>query len=143
MKTEEARAIVERHLVPFMAALGVPHWKVTVDYGRCERETWIVQCSRNGDYWKAYITIDPAKHEDEEELLDSLRHELLHVLIAPFDLFVDAALQHVPDGDASRAMDRIREHAVEATVRNLERMLGGWTYSRDGYRFPLPAASAQ
>lgn len=106
--------------------LQVNMWSVNISYCRSEGRLAGAKatCTRKMEYMIATITIDPNMAHDEEDVLRSLRHELLHLVLAPFDLYMQTMFQAVT-GDA--ALERIEskqwDHAVESAVVSLERML--------------------
>ena len=75
-------------------------------------------------YDRLHITIDPLEADDEAEVLDSLRHEMLHWHLSEYEL---AGRMRREDDDAW--VDEAWRHATERTVARLERMLDGlgWT----------------
>jgi hypothetical protein len=121
------KAIVEANIERLMRAFGIPHWKISIEYGPCEQSHWQAACLRQVNYNKAEITIDPHKHSDEPEVIASLEHELMHVVHSPFDLFYEVALQYVDDKNALDALGRTWSYCTEQTVINLNRMKLGLT----------------
>lgn len=113
--------IVERALEPMSAALAVPHWRINVTVGRCSNPNHVASCSRQAEYYQAQIIIDPDKAEDEDDVLNSLRHELLHVVLGDVDLMFDAMRDE--DGHVSVHQHRMWEFAVERMVATLEKLL--------------------
>jgi len=117
--------IVEANLERLMQAVGVPHWTITVNYGPCDSsptaagEVDLTAAS----YWRAAITINPYQHSEEKDVIDTLVHELLHVVIAPMELLAQTARQHVQSEAAEEALQVVNTHAVEQTVLALERGL--------------------
>jgi hypothetical protein len=119
------KAIVDANIERLMRAFGVPHWKIRVVYGPCEQDHWQAECLRQVNYNFAEITINPHKHSDEAEVIESLEHELMHVVHSPFDLFYEVALQFVNDKDALDALSRTWSYCTEQTVVNLNRLKRG------------------
>jgi hypothetical protein len=132
MDRSEVRAIVGREIGPLMQRLGIDHWDVTVSYASSAEDSdgWIEhgRCTRMIDYNKATITLNPESFNDEMAVLKTLRHELFHVVLAPFDLY-SSAVDQVIDGDhaAHGLVDRVWTHACEGAVIALERMYRGLT----------------
>lgn len=110
-------------------ALRLHDWYITIDYGPCANPNWGASCDRSGgDYKRANIIINPEKHETEEEVLSSLTHELLHIALAPLDVYRDIVTSLVPamhtlGSPEATAEQRAWTHALEATVTLLERGL--------------------
>lgn len=119
MDASEVKRIVDERIEPMMRAVGIPHWRITVEYEPLD-EGVAASCNLNdADYWRALITIDPMKVDNEAELVRFLRHELLHVLAAPFQLYRQVA-QGGLGGDGE---ERLFRHAMEQHVTWLERGL--------------------
>lgn len=125
MDVSEVKRIVEANIRPMIDALCLGHWRIGIDYTKTGRDNWIAMCDRSGgDYFVASIILDPEMHDDEREVLKSLRHELLHLHLAPFDLFRDAMTQHiVNDTPEAGQENRLWAFACEQTLGNVERML--------------------
>ena len=129
MDRSAVKAVVERELEPLMMRLGIPHWNVLVVYkpeandgdfevrGRCDRRT---------EYNIASITLNPESLDGAEEVLATLRHELLHVVLAPFDLYREA-VEPLLSGDTAKGevFSVLFRHCVEQAVVNLNRMYLG------------------
>ena len=123
MDRSAVKAIVDREIEPMMARLGVPHWRVSVDYGPCSNPNWKASCGRTPDYNQATITIDASLADNEQDVIDSLEHELFHVLLAPFGLYRDLVTQHVAEGSAEEKQEaRLFCFTIEQMVINLKRM---------------------
>jgi hypothetical protein len=129
MDQSSAREIVERDIEGLMEALGIPHWRITVEYGPIPGDgddglSSQGQCTRLIDYESAVIELDPARLDDEAHLLKILRHELFHVVLSPFDLMRSWMLTGISGAEHDRAM-RVINHATERGVKHLERMWNG------------------
>lgn len=55
-------------------------------------------------------------------VIASLRHEILHIMHAPFETYRQAVRQLVHDDSAFNALDEVWTLACEQTVKNLEHM---------------------
>lgn len=131
MDESAVRAIVERDLAKLARACGVPHWRIRVRYEADDGDDGATgQCTRLLDYERAFIRLDPAKLGDEEEVVEVLRHELFHIVIAPFDLLSTFSESGLSGADLEKA-ERVFRHAMECSVRNLERMWFGLNEYRD------------
>jgi hypothetical protein len=123
MDRSAVKAIVEAHLESLVEVFGVERWCIQVNYEACDNPNHGASCGRAVDYDKAFITIDPDKHKDEGDVVDSLRHEIEHILLSPFDLYRDAMTQHIDDETKEhRQEQRLFTYAVEQTVINIERL---------------------
>jgi hypothetical protein len=134
MDRSEVKAIVEREIEPLLRKVGIAHWKIrfsyqneSVDADGCLKHG---ECTRLVDYNVAHISLNPESFDDEDAVLRTLRHELFHVVLSPFDLYsssVDQATSGT-DLDVARGMlERVWNHACEKAVINLERMFFGLT----------------
>lgn len=116
---------------PCMAdLLGVSDYTTTIYYRPCGNAGWVADCGTNPPYKRAEITIDPAEHDDESDALDSLRHELIHVLLDEFGAYrgiVQAVI--AADSAADAAERKAWTLGSERTVLRVERLLDGlgWT----------------
>ncbi len=125
MNSSKVKIIVEANVGAMVEALCLGHWRIGIDYKKTGRDDWIAMCDRSGgDYFVASIILDPEMHDDEREVLRSLRHELLHLHLAPFDLYRDAMTQHiVNDTPEAGQENRLWAFACEQALGNVERML--------------------
>jgi hypothetical protein len=131
MDKSKVREIVREHAESLMEQLGIPHWKIDFYYNlRVSDGNHTVKgrCTKSINYNQAMVELDPDSFDDEAEVLKIIRHELLHVVLSPFDLFRQVA-DEMWKADPTREsmMDRVWDHAVEQAVVNLERMHRGLT----------------
>lgn len=122
MDTSEVQAIVEANIDRLMTAVGVPHWRLTIAYERHETGAMGTCDLADIDYCRAHITIDPAQHETPDEVINTLVHELLHIILAPAELYRNVAIQNLPES-AMGANEVVYTHALEQMVLSLERGL--------------------
>ena len=132
MDRSTCKAIVDREIEPLMRSLGVPHWNVQVAYRMSEADDDGTlhkgECVRLVDYNSACITLNPEAFEDQANLLKTLRHELYHVVLSPFDMLWHVVKRAMKDDPVKLDMlDSVFTHAVEKTAINLERMHHGLT----------------
>ncbi len=131
MDESRVDAWVRDNLAAVMAALGLPHWRIRVVLdanepnvrGRVEIEA---------PYERAAVILDPPQIADVPALRGVLQHELIHCILAPYDLFLFAAMEYVPEGPAREAMRRVWNYACEAAARNVERLIFSQEKIRDG-----------
>ncbi len=126
MDIASVQAIVDRELPPLCKQMGVTFWKIVVEY-RCEDQDTDGrlrrgECTRLIDYLDACITLNPEAFDDEAMVLRTLRHELFHVILAPFDLFKAVVDNAVEDRIKSAMLNRVWHHALETAVIGLEVM---------------------
>ena len=84
---------------------------------------------RSSPYRRADITIDPAGHDTEADVLHTLRHELLHSVLGEFDVYANMLESYLPDAAARGVEAKAWTLACERTVNRLEHVLDGlgWT----------------
>jgi len=129
MDASQVRAIVGKYAPALMEKLGIPHWSIVFYYDLREQKGSFAkrgECIRQVRYDKAAISFDPEEFGTEDEVLKNLRHELIHVVLAPFDLFWHAAEAHWTDDPVrTEIMNTVWDHAVEQAVINIERVCEG------------------
>jgi hypothetical protein len=129
--------IARRELESLMEVLGIPHWRITVEYelppdegdGRHPRG-WqtTAECGLNTPYNQATIRIAPGRIDDRDHLIKVLRHELFHVLLSPYRLYRHVQAATIREGSpADEQEDRLWDYCDEQAVINLERMYRGLT----------------
>jgi hypothetical protein len=123
------QSIVERELPGLRARLGLEAWEIgwTVTPSSTDGDGHLLrgECTRLVDYHSASIVLNNEAFSDEEQVLRTLRHELFHVVLAPWDLYTSAVERVSLGADGAAVLDRVREHAVEHAVIALERMWSG------------------
>lgn len=125
MDVSEVQRIVSDNILRLVEAVGVPHWQIDIQYGPLGNDSWKAMCSRNSDYDQATITIDPAQHVNEDDVLNSVIHELIHVALAPLDLYRNFMTAHMAElGSVASDQERVLwSFTIEQLVRNIERGL--------------------
>jgi hypothetical protein len=129
------RSAVEQVLIEHLPALshclGLGQWQISLGYDSTlsngGESVTRGECSRLLDYQSAHITLNPDAFANDDAVLATLRHELYHIVLAPFDLYTSAVERIDLSDDATELLDRIRDHAIEQTVIALERMYRGLT----------------
>lgn len=125
MDKSQVESIVRRELAPLIDRMGLDRWEVGVTFNlRKEVGNRQVpgECHRLRDYEKVAIELDPDWFDDEAEVLKVLRHELLHLIASPFDLYAESVERLEIDESTKEVLDRVWNHAQEMTVVNLERL---------------------
>lgn len=127
MDQSACRHIVEKHIRQLKWELGLGDWDTCVIYVDDDpsrsNPDWSGWCTRRPAYRQARIFIDPAKAHSEAEVLDTLRHELLHVVLAPFDALYAFARRVCNDDEVKlNLLADLWETCAELGVGNLERL---------------------
>lgn len=130
MDRSAVKTIVDREIELLMERLGIPHWKIRVEYeveqpsngrvrnGECE---WLV------DYNSATVRLNPDSLEDEAHVLKVLRHELFHILLSPYSVAHNVILPLTEaDSVKDKMLQSVWTHAMEQAIINLERMYNGF-----------------
>ena len=135
MDRSAVKAVVDHEIESLMLRLGIPHWHVVVRYKtESDDGDFVVRgrCDRRAEYNSASLTLNPESLDGAEEVLATLRHELLHIVLAPFDMYQEA-VGPLLDGDRAKheVFDVVFRHCVEKAVINLNRMYLGLTQRPD------------
>lgn len=104
-------------------ALWLGHWHVDLVYERLEDDA-IGQCKIRLAHQRAEVCIDPAAHETEGDVLDTLRHELLHLACGYFDHARQCVHSFLNDEEFS-SVDQSFTLGAEHSVSAMERFLDG------------------
>lgn len=139
MKRKKLKKIVNKHIDFMLWDMQLNDWDIAVEYGNAsvglrEREGggYAACVSMQPEYEKALITLDPDYHHSEKDVLESLRHELIHLLHSDFALYRDTVGEFIErDSAAWSACDLAYQTACEKTALRIERMLD------HGYKIPL------
>jgi hypothetical protein len=119
----EVEAIARRELPRLAEMLHVAHWTIDLSFDASRLQpTSMAECERMSCYDRATIILHPEKHRDEADVIDSIEHELLHIVLAPFDLswnvvsesFHGVPLEHVKT---------VWQYSLEQTIVTLQRIL--------------------
>lgn len=124
MDRSAVEAIAAKALGPLMERLAIGHWEITVS---CDfhQDGTLGDCSRLWDYEKATIRLNPSALADEQAVLETLLHELMHVVLAPFDHYSTAAEAVIGERHVCRPLlDLAWNNSAEKAVLNLIRMYG-------------------
>lgn len=128
MKLTEAKKTVKTLLPKLRDAMRLDQWWIDVFWRKPEpvdhmtSAQTIAVCEADPNYSRAMFEVDHEAFTDAEHLLDTLRHELCHILHADFQTYRKAVAAHV-SGKAFDALDVVFSRACEGTVFRIERML--------------------
>ena len=124
MTVAEVRAIVEEHINEYAAALQVNTWRIYVAYEADAKTDWAAQVSLDLDYRIANITFCCNSQTDPDNVRSNLQHELIHILLAPFELYAQSMQPFFESNPAAQSVhSRMRTFAGEQMVGNIERAL--------------------
>jgi hypothetical protein len=120
MTEADAKTIVEAHADTYAQALGISHYWIRIEYVGLDGDG---ECDLKPEYEGAIIRIDPAKHDTEVHLLGTLRHEMLHIVLADYELLVKATQAMARSGYERLMLYTASKWSCERTLRQLERVL--------------------
>ena len=122
MKVEDITKIINKNMPILRCACQIQSWEIEVIYEPLVEV--IATCECNVPYNIATITIDPEQHKAECAVLNTLRHECLHIVISEFDYLYNKMISIIPMTKNTRELlDESYIRAQEVTVGNIERML--------------------
>ena len=122
MDISAVRKIVEDCCRPMKHALYLNNWHFNIQYEILDGNTAgnvLIQPK----YMRATIAIDASKHDDKKEVLDTLRHEMCHIVCGEMELVKELARQPITTEESANALDVVFSHAIEKTVTAMENML--------------------
>jgi hypothetical protein len=118
MDTVRCKRIVEKHFSKIVAELHLTDWSISVDYLKLENKESAAYCHADIDYKKALLELDPERHTSDQDVVDTLYHELAHVILASFNLYRD-----VVNPKPSEAEERLWTFVLETVTTHLEKVL--------------------
>lgn len=126
MDKSQVETIVTKYVGRYRSALGLQKWRLNIYYGPIsdapDQSTAKAQMTIDGAHHSAGMTIDPDAAESEEDVLTTLRHELLHLTHGYFDTYRKSVGAHLSPR-VQNSTDEVWELACEHTVSTLEMML--------------------
>lgn len=121
MDRSKLRAFVNKHIKWVRWALQLQEWQVDISIEVSEKDC-AAACDTKSMYRKVDLTFDPEKTHSQEQAFSNLRHEMLHVLLAEFDLLFEA-IKRVAPASELEILDVLYHNAHERAIGNIERML--------------------
>jgi len=121
MSDAQVRKVVDGAVREMRMALGLSRWHVNVHY-RALADDDIGTCLVDVPHFRATLGFDSAKHDDAGHVLETLRHELLHVCHAYFEIPRRVVGEHL-SSEAFNAFDVSFRLAAEHTVASMEWLL--------------------
>lgn len=122
MESKEARKLIEKALPVFADMLALRDFDIDVKFKKLDHG-YLGQCYIDVRYAKVCINLDLAEHETEVDLLETLRHELIHIHLGEFETYRRSIEEIVTSSEARIALDKSYERAIEGAVNCVERML--------------------
>jgi hypothetical protein len=128
-KSEVAR-VVNAAIKPLRAALYLQAWEIDIKYHHIEPNRPMPEgygvrgdCFCDPKYQHAVIRLDPEMFSSESMVLDTLRHELLHIFHHHHATLRDAYEKLLPDPQQQAALNGLLALVAESSVRCIENML--------------------
>lgn len=118
ISTERLRGIVAEHMPALIKRLALQNWEITIRFGPTPDPKWAMTIDRESAYNLATITLDASKIRDGNHALKCLLHELIHIVLAPMDLFFAMTREH-----HSQELDAAWNYALEQTIVGIEQGL--------------------
>lgn len=87
LSAKQVKNIVNKQLKKnkLISKLNLQDWNIQFLFDACDNTHWAAQCEQDPAYKIARVTINPGLHETEEEVINSLVHELMHIVLAPVE----------------------------------------------------------
>ena len=126
MERSEVQKWVNENIDRLVSLFGIQHWRIQVFYEAMSSDDAgdlhpLMRVNKKPEYERAAIRINYPALVDFEQLEESFKHELMHIVAAPFDTAWAVIAEMLTD-EQMKVVDRLWTQAEELTVRNLERM---------------------
>lgn len=119
MNLKEAKSIINESFIGWLRwALDLQSWEVNIIWRDLPRGV-LGKCEADSRYKRADISVDARKHDSEEEIQDTVRHEMLHVVGAHFETY-RRALCPIVGEKQWKILEEIWRDANEGLVKQLE-----------------------
>lgn len=123
MNKQELIDIVDSHIKKMKWATMTNMWSTSFRY-EFTQENNLAQTEADPSYKRAEITFNPSAFEnaEKEHVLDTLRHELLHLHLARLDTVMQSAVNQMTSEAAEAYIDWYHEE-IEQCITSMEEML--------------------
>lgn len=122
MKESEAKKVVNAKFISkWQHLLAIEDWDIKVKFEKLEDGTY-GEVSTEPAHRSATVSLDHNKHRNEEDLLETAKHELCHLVHGYFDMYKDSVDKHITPNMSDIAGD-IFSIAEEDTVLRIEKMI--------------------
>ena len=118
MDIKQAQSCVEKMSPILIESLGLGNWTIRILWKDLDYGCW-GQCNANPSTLLADIDIDADQHPSEDDLADTLLHELLHITQADQHLFSDAVDKAIDNVQQREVLESLRLHGEERAIRQL------------------------
>lgn len=122
MRKSEASRLASKEIARLQKEMALDRWEVDLTVGRCSVEGAVGESTVLGEYERVNITVDHLKCDGADELLEVVRHEMIHALLHPFNDFFDQIHPYFDDEKATqKIVERLFDKAIERAVLAVER----------------------
>jgi len=122
MKENEAiRAVTKTFINRWKHLLSIKDWDVQLRYTTLDADE-LGCCGVEPHHKSAMIMVDINQIKDKQELLEVIRHELMHIVHAHFNSYRQAVEKHLPPNVVT-VSDEIFSIAAEDLVLKLEHLV--------------------
>ena len=127
MDKSELKKIIDKSIAPMRNALCLNEWTVQVFYetlGKSDhmRRSQIAESRPDPKYMDAWIKFYCEEIDDENEVLNTLRHELLHFLHADMQIMRRAVADMLTEKEFN-VYTELHQHVCERIVHCIEALL--------------------
>jgi len=111
-----------KYVENFQRAMGLEDWTIDILFERLEGNT-MAESYFMPEYRRATMTFDLSEHtEEDESLLESIRHEFLHIIHSPLGLYRDSVATLVSNPSWA-VLEKVWGHSCEEMVSRMETIL--------------------
>lgn len=124
IEISRAEFLMQRGVEILQKKFGLLHWTIGIRVHSASNPEWVADVAIEARYFRAWITIDVYQHLTEESIIDSLRHEMIHVLLGEGKSVLNSL--HAALKGRSAVFESVREvfsESEERTVALIEKTL--------------------
>lgn len=124
MDASSLRALLDTWTPVYAQRFGLSHWRIETHVVGIPDEggqTTLGDVEVMPERERASVRLNALALDNEVEALATLRHELLHIVVSPMQLFLDSVLARLPE-EQHTDLRQLFAFADEMSVRNLERL---------------------
>lgn len=122
MKRVQAERLVRKYTKGLTRDLFLKEWEIDIGVAKLDDDAK----GASGvmpEYKSSSITIDHTRADDEDDLYRTVRHELVHVMISPFEKYRNQIRFAVSSAGVWRVLEECYRTCMEETVVNIEKVL--------------------
>lgn len=123
MDKSQVEKIINENIQVMASQLGLANWKITFYYRALDDAKMKIRLHEILSYKRAVITVDSECVETMEDVLNSLRHELLHIVAAPFTQAMYTVGKAIKDEFLTDVLNEVYRHHEEELIRNFEQVI--------------------